>query len=200
MTDVVRPFFESPGDLRSSQPRLLLISYHFPPSQTAGALRWEKFPHYAAERGWAMDVVTLHPSSLSNLDTSRLAALPAGIRVYGVPDPVLWVEHVERSVWRGYRRIRPATEAAGVDGSQAGAGAAVLGGSRSASRSHSLGRAEMRWTSQDLPRRTASRVLRVAGLHPPGPMGTGGRESLSWPERSADLRRRHQLWTSSHGS
>ncbi len=47
---MIRPFFESPKTLGASQPRLLLISYHFPPAQTAGALRWEKFSQYAAER------------------------------------------------------------------------------------------------------------------------------------------------------
>jgi glycosyltransferase involved in cell wall biosynthesis len=133
---MIRPFFESPKRLGSSEPRLLLISYHFPPAQTAGALRWEKFSQYAAERGWAMDVVTLHPSSLSMLDVSRLATLPADIRAYGVPDPALWAERLERSVWRGYRRIRPRKEAS----------------ARSASRPQSLGQAEIRWTLRDLPR------------------------------------------------
>ena len=109
---MIRPFFESPTPLAASEPRLLLISYHFSPAQTAGALRWEKFSQYAADRGWAMDVVTLHPSSLSTRDMSRLDELPAGIRVYGIPDdPALWIERLELSVWRGYRRIRSATSA-----------------------------------------------------------------------------------------
>ena len=149
---MIRPFFESPTSLASSEPRLLLISYHFPPAQTAGALRWEKFSQYAAERGWAMDVVTLDPSSICIRDMGRLATLPAGIRVYGIPDPVLWVERVEHSVWRVFRRIRPVKEAAGNNGSQASARVAVLGSARSASRPHSLGHAEIRWTLQDLPR------------------------------------------------
>src|SRR3989442_673661 len=132
---MIRPFFESPKRLGSSRPRLLLISYHFSPAQTAGALRWEKFSQYAAERGGPMDVGTLHPSSLSMLDVSQLATLPADIRAYGVPNPVLWAERLERSVWRGYRRIRPRKGAA-----------------RSASSPQSLGQAEIRWTLHDLPR------------------------------------------------
>ena len=79
------PFLENPGAPGPSEARLLLISYHFPPAQTVGALRWEKFSDYAAERGWAMDVVTLDPASLKAPDRRRLAALPPGIRVYGVP-------------------------------------------------------------------------------------------------------------------
>src|SRR5262245_56293861 len=84
-----RPFFGSSQGLGPAGPRLVLISYHFLPAQTAGALRWEKLCHYASERGWAMDVVTLDPSSLSILDTSRMATLPPGIRVYGIADPTL---------------------------------------------------------------------------------------------------------------
>src|SRR4051794_37614156 len=63
------------GEL-SPGPRLLLISYHFPPSQTAGALRWQKLSRYAAERGWGLDVVTLHPDAVANADWSRLDELP----------------------------------------------------------------------------------------------------------------------------
>ena len=51
---MIRPFFESPTPLAASEPRLLLISYHFSPAQTAGALRWEKFSQYAADRGSAL--------------------------------------------------------------------------------------------------------------------------------------------------
>jgi hypothetical protein len=126
--------------------RLLLISYHFPPAQTAGALRWEKLSHYAAEHGWAMDVVTLHPASLVSADATRLEGLPAGIRVYGIPDDRLWVERVEHGVWRGYRRIR------GVLGTHAIGGApTTLVGSRAVARADSLARSEIRWTLQGLP-------------------------------------------------
>ena len=145
----LRPFFESPGTSESLELRLLLISYHFAPAQTAGALRWEKFCHFASERGWAMDVVTLDPSSLSVLDTSRLTTLPAGIRVYGIEDPLLPVERFERSVWRGYRRFRPARATAGSRSSLTAARA--NGSAASTSRPLSLAQAEIRWTLQTLP-------------------------------------------------
>lgn len=67
--------------------RLLLISWHFPPGQGAGALRWQKLAVHAARRGWGMDVVTAHPSSLAAADPSRLLELPPGTRVWGVPAP-----------------------------------------------------------------------------------------------------------------
>lgn len=67
--------------------RLLLISWHFPPGQGAGALRWQKLAVHAARRGWALDVITAHPSSLAASDPSRLLELPPGTRVWGVPAP-----------------------------------------------------------------------------------------------------------------
>src|SRR5712691_3092723 len=105
--ELPRPFFQT-AERPDAERRLLLISYHFPPGQATGALRWQKLAAYAAERQWALDVVTLHPSSMGEPDMSRLAELPAGTRVYGVPDPMLAVERAERAIWRMYRRIRPA--------------------------------------------------------------------------------------------
>jgi glycosyltransferase involved in cell wall biosynthesis len=131
---------------------LLLISYHFTPAQTAGALRWEKFCCYASERGWAMDIVTLAPSNLSVLDTSRLMTLPPATRVYGIEDPLLPVERLERSVWRGYRRIRSAGWMADRrKGPLNPAPAAVNGSATSTRRAHSLAQEEMRWTLRNLP-------------------------------------------------
>jgi glycosyltransferase involved in cell wall biosynthesis len=67
--------------------RLLLMSWHFPPGQGAGALRWQKLAALAAERGWALDVVTAHPDSLTSSDASRLRELPPGTRVFGIHPP-----------------------------------------------------------------------------------------------------------------
>lgn len=64
--------------------RILLLSYHFPPGQATGALRWQKLSAYAAERGWGMDVLCAHPDLLTTTDPSRLAELPPGTRVFGV--------------------------------------------------------------------------------------------------------------------
>ena len=67
--------------------RLLLLGWHFPPGQGAGALRWQKLAAHAAERGWGLDVVTAHPDTLPSADPSRLRDLPPGTRVYGVRPP-----------------------------------------------------------------------------------------------------------------
>ena len=147
---VAVPYFES-AEPRSSAPRLLLISYHFPPAPTVGAVRWEKFAHHAAERQWALDVVALQPSGLSSVDRDRLAALPAGIRVYGVPDETLWIEGVGSTVWRSCRWIKALGDKAAGTYDRVAGDPRAHAPSRSPHRSYSLGRAEMRWTLRGLP-------------------------------------------------
>ena len=79
------PFFDRSNETGRER-SLLLLTYHFPPSRAVGALRWQKFANYVAERGWALDVITLDPSSIENLDDDRLRELPPGIRLFGVPE------------------------------------------------------------------------------------------------------------------
>lgn len=89
--------------------RLLLISYHFAPDSAVGALRWQKLARYAAARGWGLDVIALHPAQLKAADPGRLADLPPGVRVYGIPLPHVRVEQLGDIVWRIYdsaRRLR----------------------------------------------------------------------------------------------
>ncbi len=107
-SDLPRPFFQT--EPTAHRGRLLLLSYHFPPGQATGALRWQKLSRYAAERGWGLDVITLDPSELTAADSGRLAELPRGIRLFGVRQSVLGVERLERLAWLAYRRIRPGTE------------------------------------------------------------------------------------------
>lgn len=88
--------------------RLLLLSYHFPPSSMAGALRWQRFAVHAAARGWRLDVVTLAPGDLRAPDPRRLADLPAGTRVFGVPRPAASrLDAAVDRIWGWYRRLRP---------------------------------------------------------------------------------------------
>src|SRR5207247_4856908 len=81
------------------RPRLLLISYHFPPDAAVGALRWQKLARYAAERGWGLDVITLDPACLARTDPTRTEDLPAGVRIYGIPARPVWVERAVEVVW-----------------------------------------------------------------------------------------------------
>ncbi len=99
--------YESPTAVPEDTPRLLLITYHFPPGQAAGALRWQKFATHGAARGWAFDVITLDPTSLDAADPARLDQLPMGTRVFAVDSPQLAVQQLKQAVWRFYRRLRP---------------------------------------------------------------------------------------------
>jgi protein-tyrosine-phosphatase len=134
--------FWGPGKATPARSRLLLISYHFPPGQAAGALRWQRLSSYAAERGWELDVIALHPSSISESDMSRLAGLPAGIRVYGICAPTVGVERLERSVWRMYRWLRPKAQTSFTTDTDHSHAASARPGS--------LGRHEIRWSRRDL--------------------------------------------------
>jgi hypothetical protein len=94
-----QPFFET-GTKADSRGRLLLISYHFPPGQATGALRWQKLARFAAEHGWSLDVITLDPRCLPEPEPERLEELPGGVRVFGIPaTPTLLVERIVDSVW-----------------------------------------------------------------------------------------------------
>jgi hypothetical protein len=100
-----------------------LFSYFFPPSQAVGALRWQKFARHLAGAGIGLDVITLDPSDLARRDDSRLADLPDGIRVFGVTQPSLPSERLERALLKMKRLLRkPAPAAAAIAQSDRGAG------------------------------------------------------------------------------
>jgi len=96
--------------------RLLLISYHFPPSREVGAVRWQQLAKHAVERGWALDVVTLDPASLVTPDWAAVADLPAGVRVYGVPQHPLPIDQLVQRLIALRRRLgtRGPTDAVAV--------------------------------------------------------------------------------------
>jgi glycosyltransferase involved in cell wall biosynthesis len=120
----------------ASPHRLLLISWHFPPDQAVGALRWQKLARYAAERGWGLDVITLADADFEARDLNRLHDLPQGVRTYGVALPRLRVESLGDALWRASRRF-------GWLLSRAGNGAVPPVAAQG--RRASLGRAEIRW-------------------------------------------------------
>jgi hypothetical protein len=102
----VKPFFES-TPVHDTSSRLLLVSYHFPPGTSAGALRWEKLSRFFVARGWGLDVVTRDPQGQPDLDWQRLRNLPGNIRVFGIPESTMWMESIEYAAWRAFRKIRP---------------------------------------------------------------------------------------------
>ncbi len=103
---LAEPFFTSESMSERPARRMLLLSYHFPPGQAVGALRWQKMARIAVERGWTLDVVTVDPSSLPSSALDGLRELPPGLRLYGVPQPKLVRERLEQWAWRVYSRMR----------------------------------------------------------------------------------------------
>jgi len=138
--ELTAPFFAR-GDVGEQHlRRLLVFSYHFPPDRAIGARRWEKFAHYAAERGWGLDVI-MRVEPTTRADDPRLAALPTGVRVFGIAERELPLERVEHSVWSLARgRLGSASGAPAASGAVTPAPAP-----ESPSRPTSFAREDVRW-------------------------------------------------------
>jgi hypothetical protein len=104
--------------------KALLISYHFPPGQAAGALRWEKLTRLGVERGWAFDVVSAHPDDLVRLDTGRAESLPTEVGLYGAHAGHSRLERLEAPLRaaRAYLRRSRETSAEPADAPVSSAG------------------------------------------------------------------------------
>jgi hypothetical protein len=98
-------FFRSAELADSPRGRLLLISYHFPPGNGAGALRWQKLARFVVDAGWSLRVVTGDPATLVRPDFSRLQDLPPGVRVYGARAVTPALVRIENLVWPRLRRL-----------------------------------------------------------------------------------------------
>lgn len=55
--------------------KILLISYHYPPSMAVGGLRIANFARYLPEQGWQPYVLTIEDRYLEQVDRNRLAGL-----------------------------------------------------------------------------------------------------------------------------
>jgi len=111
----MNPLYENEDVGSQRDRRLLVISYHFPPDRAVGAKRWQKFAHFAAERGWGLDVFMRGDVNGAGVQAAR-SSVPSGVRVFAVPEPVLKRERAENAIWRtvkGRRKIAPA-EASGA--------------------------------------------------------------------------------------
>ncbi len=91
------PFFDPGGQTARDRDRerLLLVSYHFPPSGEVGGLRWQKFSRHFAGRGYDLDALTLPPEQAEERDPVRLRDLPESIRLYGVTAAPSHADRVE---------------------------------------------------------------------------------------------------------
>ena len=118
---MVKPFFEAAAGVTQPARRMLLISLHFPPGSAAGALRWQKLAAFARARGWALDVLTLHPDDLPKPDLNRLKELPPDTRVFGVRMRQRLAKRAEHALWKVYRQLRPHPAHAGPVNTKAAA-------------------------------------------------------------------------------
>ncbi|MEO5817797.1 MAG: hypothetical protein ABIT20_21185 [Gemmatimonadaceae bacterium] len=98
-------YYESPTAPLPDAPRILLISYSFPPDPAVGGLRWQQMGVHFAERGWVVDVIARDFTNVAGLDSARLNRLPPGMRVFSVPDREPYIARVQRFVWRPIKRI-----------------------------------------------------------------------------------------------
>lgn len=94
------PFLETRP--RTASRRLLLVTYAFPPDASVGALRWEMMLRFAEEFDWIADVLMMDPADSRDSDESRLAYLPTGLRLFGIPFLGSMLDAILR--WR--RRLR----------------------------------------------------------------------------------------------
>jgi glycosyltransferase involved in cell wall biosynthesis len=80
-------------------PRLLLVSYFFPPLGGGGVPRALSWTRYLPERGWDVTVLAAGPGGYWVRDDSLLARVPAATEVLRVEAPTavaLWKRHVAR--------------------------------------------------------------------------------------------------------
>ena len=93
------PFFQTDPNPDATR-RMLLVFFYFPPSAEVGALRWLSLSRFGAERGWAIDVISLHTAFMGTIDPTRLGQLPPGIRLYGFSgDSPAWYRTI-LSAWQ----------------------------------------------------------------------------------------------------
>lgn len=109
MTGGGKAFWSSTSEVQvdRSRPRLLLISYHFPPGHGTGGARWEKFAPALVRAGWGLDVITLDPSCVSDPDWDRVGNLPAHVRLFGARQPRVWTERLESGLGAVYSVLKP---------------------------------------------------------------------------------------------
>jgi hypothetical protein len=92
--------------ISSRRRRLLLLSFHFPPAETAGSLRWQKLAEYLAENGWSLDVITNDVGVVPRSGQCALDDLPKSTRVFAVPEGQAFARKYSRSLSRTLKGLR----------------------------------------------------------------------------------------------
>lgn len=130
--------------------RLLLVSYHFPPRRSAGALRWRKLTPYLYDAGWDLDVITSPPGPPPPRDEG-LAELPPGVSLYAALDGPGRLRRFEDGLTAWIRRRRR------TDG--AGGGSVVIPGGESSETELMIPASRISWTPRSL--RDVTRLYHV---------------------------------------
>jgi hypothetical protein len=102
-----------PGVAAAAVRRILLVSYHFPPSEAAGALRWQRLTPLAARLGWEVDAITLAPDLADSIGWERVAELPPSTQIHGVDKPEPLIGRLELAARRAWRTLHPAETVGG---------------------------------------------------------------------------------------
>ncbi len=110
-----RLYFSSAMPAPAGAPRLLLISYHFPPDPVVGGLRWQEMSRYFISLGWAVDVIARDFTGVEHLDSARLTHFGANLRLFSVPDREPLPERVHKVVWPLVSRLRSGESVPRVD-------------------------------------------------------------------------------------
>lgn len=74
----------------SSNNRILLCAYGFPPLGGPTERRWFNFVKYLSQKGWLIDILTVNPSpNYHNYDAESLKNIPEGVRIFRTyPGPI----------------------------------------------------------------------------------------------------------------
>ncbi|MBX9584270.1 MAG: glycosyltransferase, partial [Gemmataceae bacterium] len=89
-------------------PRLLIVTYHFPPSAASGAYRLLGFARHLPAAGWAVSVVAPPGVPWEPSDPALAARVPAGTDVWSAPYPAGRAWTPVRKLMGGYGAWFPA--------------------------------------------------------------------------------------------
>lgn len=107
-------YFASSQHAPANAPRILLVTYHFPPDPMIGGVRWQEMTRYLTDRGWAVDVIARDFRDLPRVDPARLTRFTTSLRIFSAPDREPLPGRVHKTLWPLLRRVRR-REQAGAD-------------------------------------------------------------------------------------
>lgn len=108
-------YYESPTPAPDDAPRVVVITYTFPPDPSVGGLRWQEMARQFASRGWGVDVITRDFRGVYGVDTARLQRLPEGVRIFSVPSREPLASRAHKIAWPLVRRLIGERHSPGVD-------------------------------------------------------------------------------------